>query len=174
MSMFEAVKFSRAAVAHLFSLLEKDPPPAKFEAPDAQSFSARCYAKGGIVGLRSACRKYPVACAFLNQFVRSVRPDFKYSSISLFQDLRTGLHKDSKNAAVDNLLIPVSDFKGGGIWLEGPVPMCRSWMVRLSQAEICLSTLMCSFLLTASITVLSLGQVLALSWWPILWLAFIA
>ena len=112
--------FSRAAVAHLFSLIEKDPPPAKFGAPDAQSFSAGCYAKGGIVGLRSACRKYPVACAFLNQFVRSVRPDFKYSSISLFQDLRTGLHKDSKNAAVDNLLIPISDFKGGGIWLEGP------------------------------------------------------
>ena len=112
--------FSRAAVAHLFSILDKDPPPAKFEAPDAQSFSASCYAKGGIVGLRSACRKYPVTCAFLNQFVKSIRPDFHYSSISLFQDLRTGIHRDSKNAAEDNLLIPISDFKGGGVWLEGP------------------------------------------------------
>ena len=112
--------FSRAAVAHLFSILDKDQPPAKFEAPDAQSFSVGCYAKGGIVGLRSACRKYPVTCAFLNQFVKRVRPDFHYSSISLFQDLRTGIHKDSKNAAEDNLLIPMSDFKGGGIWLQGP------------------------------------------------------
>ena len=112
--------FSRAAVAHLFSILDKDPPPAKFDAPNARSFSAGCYSKGGLVGLRSACRKYPVTCAFLNQFVRSIRPDFRYSSLSLFQDLRTGVHKDSKNAAEDNLLIPISDFEGGGIWLEGP------------------------------------------------------
>ena len=112
--------FSRAAVAHLFSILEKDPPPAKFETPDAKSFSAGCYAKGGLVGLRSACRKYPVTCAFLNRFVQSVRPGFEYSSLSLFQDLRTGVHKDSRNASEDNLLIPISDFEGGGIWLEGP------------------------------------------------------
>ena len=112
--------FTRAAVAHLFSILDKDPPPAKFEAPNAQSFSAGCYSKGGLVGLRSACRKYPVTCAFLNQFVRSIRPDFQYSSLSLFQDLRTGVHKDSKNATEDNLLIPISDFEGGGLWLEGP------------------------------------------------------
>ena len=35
--------FSRAAVAHLFSILDKDPPPAKFDAPNAQSFSAGCF-----------------------------------------------------------------------------------------------------------------------------------
>ena len=111
--------FSKENVAHLFELLDKDPAPAKFESPEAETFSTGCYCKGGLVGLRSSCRRFPAASAFLCKFILERVPSFKFSSVSLFKNIRTGIHRDGRNAPYDNLIIPITDFEGGGLWIEG-------------------------------------------------------
>ena len=48
-----------------------------------------------------------------------------FSAVSIFENVRTPVHKDSRNAHHDNLVLPLSGFTNGQIWLEddkGAVP----------------------------------------------------
>ena len=48
-----------------------------------------------------------------------------FSAVSIFENVRTPVHKDSRNAHHDNLVFPLSGFTNGQIWLEdekGSVP----------------------------------------------------
>ena len=90
------------------------------DSPESQYFSTGCYFKDGKVGLRAECRRFPASSAFLAKFIQHVDPDFCFSSVSIFCIVFTGLHKDAPNAPIDNLFIPITNFRNGGLWIEGP------------------------------------------------------
>ncbi|CAE7244397.1 unnamed protein product [Symbiodinium sp. CCMP2592] len=79
----------------------------------------------GLTGLRKACHDFPLATKCLVRFVRSVRPFHPFSTISIYDNVCTALHKDSRNACCENLIIPLTQFSGGELWLQqdnGAIP----------------------------------------------------
>ena len=72
--------------------------------------------KSGKEGLWEASKQFPKATEALARFVRQAKPAFKFSAIMMFKDIKTPMHRDSRNAPFPNLVIPIGDFKGGEIW----------------------------------------------------------
>ncbi|CAE7196495.1 unnamed protein product [Symbiodinium sp. CCMP2592] len=55
---------------------------------------------------------------FRNGYLQQVAPGFQASAIAIFDDVRTGVHRDARNAHYPNMVAPLSDFEDGQIWLE--------------------------------------------------------
>ena len=89
------------------------------------SFSCGCYGKGGLAGLHRNTLVYPLVTKLLTSHVLKRFPGKCFSAVSIFENVRTPVHKDSRNAHHDNLVLPLSGFTNGQIWLEdekGSVP----------------------------------------------------
>ncbi|CAE7253326.1 unnamed protein product [Symbiodinium sp. CCMP2592] len=76
------------------------------------------YCKGGLVGLRHHSTAMPMSTRVLTKYLQQVAPGFQASAIAIFDDVRTGVHRDARNAHYPNMVVPLSDFEGGQIWLE--------------------------------------------------------
>ena len=129
--------FLRDEVVALFRLLPKeDPPRGSHDDDGATSFSTGAYCKGGLVGLRANYRRNPVASEVLASFVRQSHPTCAFSTLSLFQGVKTPMHKDSRNAPYANLVLPLTRFEGGAIWVEdglGTIPEYTPEGLRLGR-----------------------------------------
>ena len=97
----------------LFELLPKTSQEA-----GSSSVALGAYCKGGKEGLWEATKQFPKATEALARFVRQASPVFKFSAIVLFRDIKTPMHRDSRNAPFPNLVILIGDFEGGEIWVE--------------------------------------------------------
>ena len=100
-------------VQSLFELLPKTSQEA-----GSSSVALGAYCKGGKEGLWEATKQFPKASEALARFVRQASPAFKFSAIMMFRDIKTPMHRDSRNAPLPNLVIPIGDFEGGEIWVE--------------------------------------------------------
>ena len=100
-------------VQSLFKLLPKTSQEA-----GSSSVGLGAYCKGGKEGLWEATKQFPKATEALARFVRQASPAFKFSAIMMFRDIKTPMHRDSRNAPFPNLVIPIGDFEGGEIWVE--------------------------------------------------------
>ena len=112
---------SRPELCTLFSLLPHETPPrASMNSNFApSSFTTGLFRKGGgLIGLRTACRKNPLATEAIAFFVRKHMPGHPFTTISLYLDTGTEPHRDSRNAHLPNGIIALSDFKGGEVWVE--------------------------------------------------------
>ena len=89
------------------------------------SFTTGLYARVK-VSLRRNAKLYPNSTKVLSGFVRQVHPDHVFSSIIIFDSVETAAHVDSLNAPCDNLVIGLSDFSGGELWVEWPSTAPRS------------------------------------------------
>ncbi|CAE7611856.1 unnamed protein product, partial [Symbiodinium sp. KB8] len=109
----------------LYDLLPKETSPRDPDGRTPSSFSSGAYNKGGITGLRKAIQDFPKATRCITHFVRSVRPQHVFSTVSLYDNVCTSLHRDSRNSPIDNLVLPLTKFSGGEVWLKdekGKVP----------------------------------------------------
>ncbi|CAE7560223.1 unnamed protein product [Symbiodinium sp. CCMP2592] len=89
--------------------------------PDAnfgQLMGTKVDFENGLTGLRKACHDFPLATKCLVRFVRSMRPFHPFSTISIYDNVCTALHKDSRNACCENLIIPLTQFSGGELWMQ--------------------------------------------------------
>ena len=105
----------RSDVERLFGLL-----PTEDFGTQGSSFITGAYSKGGIIGLRYNTRAFPAATSILFQFLHQALPDFSCSTVALFKDALTAVHKDSKNGKFPNATLPISTFDQGHIWIENP------------------------------------------------------
>ncbi|CAE7843090.1 unnamed protein product, partial [Symbiodinium necroappetens] len=102
---------------------EEDPPPAELRANvdrAGEKFLCGSFRHGGIHGVFSATREFPLSVAALIAFARISMPDFQFSSIAVHRDVPTSCHKDTNNFTDHNLVCPLSDFAGGEIWVHEP------------------------------------------------------
>ena len=109
----------------LYDLLPKETSPRDPGGRTPSSFSSGAYNKGGITGLRKAIQDFPKATRCLTHFVRTVRPQHVFSTVSLYDNVCTSLHRDGRNSPIDNLVLPLTKFSGGEVWLKdekGTVP----------------------------------------------------
>ena len=72
------------------------------------------------MGLRFNTRAFPASTAFLFHYLQQVLPDFACSTIALFKNTMTAIHKDCRNGKHPNAALPISSFDQGQIWIENP------------------------------------------------------
>ena len=109
---------TRTAVSTLFSLLPKEPPHKAAGSLEGLVFVSGGFSKGGIVGLRQNCRLFPRSTLLVNKFIKEQAPHHCYAAFSILHNVKAEAHKDLGNAPTMNLLIGVSQFVNGGLWVE--------------------------------------------------------
>ena len=86
--------------------------------PAAKSYATGAYVLGGNVGLKANASARPEVLRTLARFIRRCAPEFRFTSINVFEEVRTERHKDQWNANLHNLAIPLTRFSGGAIFVE--------------------------------------------------------
>ena len=108
-------RVERSHVLDLINLLPRDEPHS---ATCGSAFYTGAYRKGGIVGLRAACKRFPASTEFLAKYVRQEQPSAIFSSVAVLDNVPSGYHKDVANAHCDNHVFQISNFSGGAVWCE--------------------------------------------------------
>ncbi|CAE7846640.1 unnamed protein product, partial [Symbiodinium sp. KB8] len=85
------------------------------------AFFAGAYRHGGITRLRSSCRSWPWSIQAITKYIRYKVPETVFTSFAILYDQEAKPHRDSGNDATPNVVIKLSDFKGGGLWIEDPL-----------------------------------------------------
>ena len=111
---------SRATIGTLFSLLPGEPPHKASGSLQGSVFISGGYSKGGLVGLRQNCSLFPSSTQLCNKFIREQAPDHKFSAFILLRNVKADVHKDLGNTNTPSLLIGVSTFNNGELWVESP------------------------------------------------------
>ena len=76
---------------------------------------------GGMSGLRRNALRFPLTTRVLCRFVSERVKNFRFTSLSLFLNVKTDFHVDSYNSpGDDNCVFKINDFGQGGIWVEHP------------------------------------------------------
>ena len=86
------------------------------------AFRAGMYIKGGIVGLHKSCRTHPWANKAIARYVleQAAMVGFSshFTSAVVLVNTKTDPHKDQANMGEENIIIPVTCFENGGLWVE--------------------------------------------------------
>ncbi|CAE7224116.1 unnamed protein product [Symbiodinium sp. CCMP2592] len=102
----------------LFDMLPQEPLLSNTRNDGAVAFSTGAYVKGPLLGLRSNCNKHPAASRVFAQAVQRAAPGMQFSTLSVFSDLKTEPHVDRFNSPFPNILVPLSNFQKGEVWVE--------------------------------------------------------
>ena len=62
----------------------------------------------------------PEVCKFFCACVRQVAPSFQFTTVLISQDMKSPLHQDCFNSSLPNLLVPLTSFVGGHVFVEHP------------------------------------------------------
>ncbi|CAE7363195.1 unnamed protein product [Symbiodinium sp. CCMP2456] len=90
------------------------------EGESEKSFNTGAYVYSRQCGLRANTRCFPAATCLLASIVSSLFPEDRFSTVALFRNISTPLHRDDNNdGTCDNLLVPCSSFLDGQVWIEG-------------------------------------------------------
>ena len=108
-------RVERNHVLDLINLLPREEPHS---AACGSAFYTGAYRKGGIVGLRTACKRFPASTEVLAKYVQQEQPDAIFSSIAILDNVPSGYRKDVANAHIDNHVFRISDFSEGAVWCE--------------------------------------------------------
>ena len=85
------------------------------------AFFAGAYRHGGITRLRSSCRSWPWSIQAITKYIQQKVPETVFTSFAILYDQEAKPHRDSGNDATPNVVIKLSDFQGGGLWIEDPL-----------------------------------------------------
>ncbi|CAE7540315.1 RE1 [Symbiodinium sp. CCMP2592] len=70
-------------------------------------------------GTRLNLREYPYATKLLAGFGKKYAGGRPFTALGIARNANLGIHRDSHNARFsENIIVPITDFKGGGLWLE--------------------------------------------------------
>ena len=87
---------------------------------DAQKvWSSGAFVHGGVLGLKKSTTAFPLATRVFVKYVKQVKPEHEFTSVAINVNVQAKGHKDLHNAG-NNLVIPLSAFKGGEIELDTP------------------------------------------------------
>ena len=77
------------------------------------------YVYGAQVGITKETLKRPFLTQVLNKYLLQELPGKTWAAIRVTSDLISGPHKDRNQKRSSNHVVPLSDFQGGRIWVEG-------------------------------------------------------
>ena len=106
---------TRGDILHLFHLLPRE--DASRGGADPLAFGCGCWVHDNRFGLRRNNQLFPLSVQLLNSFVLHIRPCHRWTSLVLFCDVRAPRHRDVRNSFDPNLVVAISDFEGGEIFV---------------------------------------------------------
>ncbi|CAE7749231.1 unnamed protein product [Symbiodinium necroappetens] len=93
--------------------------PSIDQPSDYKSIFFGAYSQGPLVGLRAQTRRYPMVSRLLNAVIYTLCGAYSHSTVFLARNRAMGLHSDPHNhKEVPNVLIPLSVFAGGQLFVE--------------------------------------------------------
>ena len=104
-------------LCELFNLLPCDEESSR--SSSGKSFFTGLYSRVK-TGLRANCTLFPQATKAFNSYVRACAPAHRWTSLAVFEDVKTDFHRDALNSDWPNLVLPLDTFSGGSIWVEWP------------------------------------------------------
>ena len=110
---------SREDLLRIFDLLPGESTARTRGSVNGKAWSSGAYAKGGCVGLRRNAKDFPCVTRLLVAYLRARLPSARLSCVSVFSDLKQGMHRDSHNMADTlNYVTALSTFDNGQLWIE--------------------------------------------------------
>ena len=80
-----------------------------------------CYGYGGMCGITRASYDRPAFTKVMCRFLTEQCPEAQFSAIALCRNRRQACHRDICNLRGSlNTIVPITSFRGGGLWVEGP------------------------------------------------------
>ena len=101
-----------------------------------KSFYAGMYTHGGISALRSSCGEHAESIKMFADLICAVHPKQIFTSLVVLDGSQNNIHRDTRNACVPNLVIPLTRFSGGELFLEKPDGELRTVGDRTLHGEI--------------------------------------
>ena len=86
--------------------------------PQGRAFYSGGKNKGGVFGLRKSCLAFPRVVRVLTSLIRQAVPHLPFTSLAILDQVQSGPHRDLLNSSSPNVVIPLTSFEGGGIWIE--------------------------------------------------------
>ena len=126
---------SAISAEQILSLFDALPRGCSNRSDEGASFGAGAFVRVG-VGLRQSCKAYPNSIMAVNRFAQGVVDSLHYTSFVILDNNLAKEHKDSQNAHLPNVVVPLSSFSGGDIVVkaegqevilnvsQGPVSFC--------------------------------------------------
>ena len=72
----------------------------------------------GVIALRKNTSRFPLATKVLVQFAKAKMPNQVFTTLTLFSNTSTQLHRDLRNARTENSMISLGGFCQGGVWIQ--------------------------------------------------------
>ena len=126
---------SAISAEQILTLFDALPRGCSNRSDEGASFGAGAFVRIG-VGLRQSCKIYPNSIMAVNRFAQGVVDSLHYTSFVILDNNLAKEHKDSQNAHLPNVVVPLSAFSGGDIVVnvegqevflkvsQGPVSFC--------------------------------------------------
>ena len=113
---------TRQEICALFGLLPCDSPsaPASSNLAAVCSFRTGMISREGIPLLADACHEYPLTTEIMTSFVRAVMPGHRFTTVVIYCNVSTKMHRDTDNESTTSGVVALSRFEGGEIWVESP------------------------------------------------------
>ncbi|CAE7371234.1 RE1 [Symbiodinium sp. CCMP2592] len=85
---------------------------------EGRAFYCGAMCRGGISSLRRSCAENPLAIKCLTRLLRRAFPHMCFSSVAVLEEVMAPPHRDCRNEATPNLILPLTRFEGGAVWKE--------------------------------------------------------
>ena len=76
---------------------------------------------------RPTTRQFPLAVQKICQFIRAADSGHPFASFVILRNVHSALHQDHNNSAAPNILIPITSFEGGGVWIQDTTGQDFRW-----------------------------------------------
>ena len=77
------------------------------------------FVHGGVMGVTSESRKHPWLTQLLCKMIRQQHPDLEFLSVSIAINMVFRPHRDRNSLERESVVIGLSRFQGGQLWIEG-------------------------------------------------------
>ena len=81
------------------------------------SFGLGCWMHDARCGLRCNTTRFPLVTKLSCRYVHQMQPEHRWTSLVFFDNVRAPKHRDVNNSADANLILPLTDFQGGDIFV---------------------------------------------------------
>ena len=82
------------------------------------TFSAGAYGHRSYVGLHKHTLQTPTVCRMVNALIRGLAPSLRWTTFSITCNCLNDVHVDRQNAAIVSLVLGLSHFAGGALWIQ--------------------------------------------------------
>ena len=81
-------------------------------------FSAGAYGHRAYTGLHKQTLTNPAVCCLINCFLQKLEPQLYWTTFAVLCNCQTDMHIDNQTSNVESIVLGLSHFEGGQLWLQ--------------------------------------------------------